>query len=240
MRSSSAKSPCTDVTWVGRSDCKHCGIRNTMLFSSLHGNDFDMLLEPIDHYVFHGDQQIYTQGQSGDAAYSIRKGVAMLEQVMKDGSRRIVRLLGPGSCIGLEVMLDDQYQHTAVAFQDLDVCRIPVATLNRLDRNNSELHVKLLQIWKENTELADRHILEMSTGPLKSRTIRLMRFLAEISSAPDSIFPLPSGEDMAAILGVTLESISRVVAEMKRKRVLIKVMENHYKFDPDIDGFQAD
>lgn len=236
MKSNSVKSLCADAGWVGRADCKHCGIRKMMLFSSLREQDFDLLLEPIDHFVFTDDHQVYTQGQAGDVVYTIRKGVAMLDQVMEDGSRRIVRLLGPGSCFGLETMLDDCYQHTAVALQELDVCRIPVATLNRLDQNNQELHVKLMQIWKQNVELADRHILEMSTGSIKNRTLKLMHFLAEISPASDGVFPLPSGEDMAAVLGTTLESVSRVVADLKRKRVLAKVSDNHYRFDPEVGG----
>jgi CRP-like cAMP-binding protein len=117
-----------------------------MLFYTLEVNDFDLLLEPIDNLLYPTHHTVYLEGEKGDAFYTIRSGLIKLEKTSLSGNRRIVRLLSRGSCFSLETLLDKTYQHTAAVLQDLNVCRIPVVTLKRLNRERPALHLNLTKL----------------------------------------------------------------------------------------------
>ncbi len=96
-----------------------------MLFSRLPDSAFEQLLQPIDHFLYAPGATIYEAGSHKNFIYSIRRGMVKLVHVTKDGSYRIVRLLGQGSAIGLE-LLDgtDAYHHTAIAIDQVCLMEI--------------------------------------------------------------------------------------------------------------------
>jgi CRP/FNR family transcriptional regulator len=76
----------------------------------------------------------------------------------------------------------------------------------------------LLQRWQQLVDQADHFIVALSTGPAEARMARLLLTLACHSPHPEHL--LPSREDMGALLGITTETASRVIAEFKRRGLL--------------------
>ena len=93
---------CINVEWVGRADCAHCGVRHLMLFSTLPESAFEDILYPIDNMKYSRGSTLYKESDNDDGVYSVRRGLIKLLHLAADGTQRIVRLLGPGSVIGLE------------------------------------------------------------------------------------------------------------------------------------------
>ena len=214
---------CTDPKWIGRSDCKHCGIRHMMLFSDLKDSDFDHILEPIDNFHYVEMSLFYNQDEQDNKVYSIRKGFIKLVQTQPDGSFRIVRLLGPGALLGLEALLNKPYRHTAIALTELDVCRINTATLKRLEKEKLWLNEKIMAHWEQHLSFADRWISEFSSGSVRSRTLKLFSFMVELSKDNTDTIRFFGYEDMAAMIGASRETFSRVVAELKNEGVITKI-----------------
>ena len=125
---------CTTVEWVGRAHCDKCHIRRMMFFSELPDSAFENLLQPVDQFIHAPGSAIFESGTRKKFIYSIRRGMVKLVNTAEDGTNRIVRLLGPGSAIGLE-LLDgaEGYNHSAVAINQVDLCRIPVPTVEQLE-----------------------------------------------------------------------------------------------------------
>jgi len=217
---------CTDPEWLGRSDCKHCGIRHMMMFADLQDSDFDHILEPIDNFRYAEKTMIYRQNTQDNKVYSIRRGLVKLTHSQADGSLRTVRLLGPGSLLGIESILNVPYHHTAVALQDLDVCRINTATLKRLEIENPSLNEKVMGHWEQNLSTADRWISELSSGPVRSRVLKLFRFLIELSGDKNDTLRFFGYEDMALMIGTSRETFSRIVAELKDEGILTKIKDH--------------
>ena len=63
------RSYCTDATWLGRSDCKHCSIRNLMLFSGLPDSAFEDHLAPVDHFIFPAGSTLFREGDDDAAVF---------------------------------------------------------------------------------------------------------------------------------------------------------------------------
>ena len=166
-------------------------------------------------------QVVYREGEQADTVYAIRSGLVKLISYLPNGKGRIVRLYGRGIWIGLEGLLRQPYEHTAVAIEDVEVYRLRTHTLRLLERDDVQHHVHLMSKWHQHLLEADMWISEFSTGPIRPRVARLLGFLSRVEdrSASGSV-KLLTCDEMAAILGVTPESVSRVLAEFKRSGIL--------------------
>jgi len=217
------KSICTDMEWVGRAHCEKCHVRRLMLFSQLPDSAFDHLLQPIDHFIHASSSVIFETGSHKKFIYSIRRGMVKLVHSAEDGTHRIVRLLGPGAAIGLE-LLDgaDSYNHTAVAINQVDLCRIPVVTVEQLQSEHPELYEHVVQQLQDQLDLADQWIVTLGAGTAKQRVAQLLLVLDKFFADHNDEFILLSREDMAAMLGITIETVSRMIAEFKRQKILYK------------------
>ena len=223
---------CTDATWLGQADCAHCGIRHLMLFSGLPSSAFDEHLAPVEHFIFPATSTLFTEGRNDGVVYSIRKGIVKLLSVTPDGNQRIVRLLGPGMAIGLELLEPgSHYQHTAVAVSELDTCRIPVATIDELELQFPELCNQIRQRLQDQLNSADDWIVELGTGTARKRIAHLMLMMMEFATEPGGEIPQLSGSDIAAIIGASPETVSRIIADMKRNRILEKAANGLYRGD---------
>ncbi|MFZ5619834.1 MAG: Crp/Fnr family transcriptional regulator [Pseudomonadota bacterium] len=224
---------CTDAEWKGRPDCALCGIRRVMLFSGLPASGFEHLLRPIDNFVYRPGSTIYQEGAQGRAVFSIRRGLVKLLYRTPDGSQRIVRLLGKGAVAGLE-LLDEgvTYHHTAVTVQEVDLCTIPVATLKDLEAQHPELCDRVRQQLQYQVDRADHWIRALNTGIARTRIAQLLLLLAEIAADRNGDIQLLPRDDMAAVVGVTTETASRVIADFKRRNVIYKVAANTYRIEP--------
>ena len=203
-----------------------------MLFSGLPDSAFDDHLAPVDHFIFPAGSTLFREGDSDAAVFSIRRGIAKLLSMTSDGHQRIVRLLGPGMAIGLELLEPgSHYQHTAVAVSELDACRIPVSTIDELELQFPELCTQIRQRLQDQLNSADDWIVELGTGTARKRIAHLMLMMMEFATEPGGEIPQLSGTDIAAIIGASPETVSRIIADMKGDLVLILSGDHLYRMD---------
>jgi CRP-like cAMP-binding protein len=208
---------CTNVQWQGRSKCTVCEVRNLVLFSGLSQQELDALLTPIDNLHVPQHAVLYEQGTAAPYVYTVRSGLIKLRVQLPSGGQRIVRLLRPGDVAGLETLVGEPYHHSAIALQDADVCRIPREVVLQLDQTHPKVHQALLQRWQRSVDQAELCITALSTGPAEARMARLLIMLGCTSDQPET---MPGREDMGALLGITTETASRVMAEFKRRGLI--------------------
>ena len=112
------------------------------------------------------------RGDEGSAIFTVRSGLVKLVQYLSDGTQRIVRLLRQGDTLGLEVLLDRNYEHTAITLQGAACCRIPRTIVQRLSEETPRLHRQLMLRWHQSVARADEWITKMSTGRRRGRGSR--------------------------------------------------------------------
>jgi CRP/FNR family transcriptional regulator len=169
---------------------------------------------------------IYRESDRADSIYVIRSGLVKLLSYLPNGRARIIRLHASDHWFGLEGLLGQRYEHTAIAVGDVEVQNVAIHSLQRLKRDKPELFAQLLCQWHGALVHADRWIAEFSTGGIKPRVARLLEFLAELEyGRPLERVELLTVCEMAEILGVTQESVSRILATFKRCEVLQKLSQ---------------
>jgi CRP/FNR family transcriptional regulator, anaerobic regulatory protein len=217
--------------WAGESKCESCAIRHLALFADLEKTDFELIHKPILEVKVPAGTTLYHEGDEGEYLYTIRSGIIKLTQYLPDGGQRIVRLLKIGDVVGLETLVNSTYEHYATVLQDVELCRIPRDVVERLNKDTPRLHKQLLSRWHAAVQKADIWLTELSTGTSKSRVARLVIGLSDPSGQISNLF---SREDLGAILGVTTETTSRIIAEFRRDGVLVSLGKNNFKANFDL------
>ncbi len=178
---------------------------------------------------------IHHQGDPVSRAYLIRGGLVKLLSYLPNGRVRIVRLHTRGAWLGLEGLLGHPHEHSAVAYDHVEVEHCSVAGLQRLQLEEPDMMNQVLAQWHRNLVEADRWIAEFSTGAITLRVARLLEYLAELDGhQPEGQLELMRVHDVADILGVTPESVSRILAAFKRNQVLRRAPE------PEAEVYQLD
>jgi CRP-like cAMP-binding protein len=227
-------SPCVSFLKEHQSDCVHCTIRGSALFADIDVAELDQRLKTVRNGVVRANTVIYRQGEPAVTVFTIRSGVVKLVTEDTDSLPRVLRMLGRGSAVGLESLDGGVYEQTAVAMRDLNLCRIPKATLVNLGNRHPSLLNGIVRKWREHVYWSERWITTLCTGKQSERVPSLICLIAEISGDPLSAVRLPRSSEMADILGCSVEGVSRRMARLKRKGLLKRVAPWTYSCEPDL------
>lgn len=167
------------------------------------------------------EEVLFRQGEPVEAVFRIRRGLVKLVTYLRGGEARIVRLQRAGDWLGLAGFLNRPYGHTAVALSGVTVERFAMECLAHMRHDDAETLNELLSQWHRDLAAADVWIAQFSTGSVRQRVARLIRYLAGLEETDATRIHLPTVREMGEILGVRPESVSRVLADLKRKSVLV-------------------
>jgi CRP-like cAMP-binding protein len=213
----------------GETNCQNCVLRTSALFAGLKQPDLERIHDPIDQFTLKPGASLYRTGDAGDYLFTVRAGTLKLVQYLPDGNQRIVRIVRTSDVLGLEAILEQAYQHDAVALHLTEICRYSARLVRDLGRENPELHHELMTRWQRALAEADAWLTELSTGAARARIARLvLRLVFNSTTCECHLF---SREDMGAMLGVTTETTSRTIAEFKRQNLLVEITPNRFVVD---------
>ena len=208
--------------WQGVSDCENCSIRSSALFAELNEEDFSKIHSPIDDLSYDANAEIYAQGDSAQWLYTLRSGYIKILHINSDGSERIVRIVLPGNLFGMEALLGERYEHSAVALTNTHLCKIPKEIITSLGEESPRLHRQIVRKWGEALLQSESWFSEINTGRIEVRLARFFLKLAKESGAT-AIAPLFKREDMGLMMDVKFETISRALASMADLGLILNI-----------------
>ena len=217
--------------WSGVADCRNCTLRESVLFAGLTEPDFEKIHKPINQLALKPGDTLYRSGENGTQLFTIRKGLLKLVHFLPDGSQRIVRLMRQSDIVGLEATLNQPYEHHAIAMHPTEICCLPTNLVLTMTQENQRVHQELLNRWQRALSDADAWITELSTGNARQRVARLLLRLALDCENNECL--LFNREDMGAMLAITTETASRIIAEFKRQGLISEIKVNRFRLDQD-------
>jgi CRP-like cAMP-binding protein len=212
------KSASINQAWNGTEKCQLCPIRDLVLFADLKQADFQLFHLPIKELDINAGDTLYHKNDNINYVYTIRSGKVKLVHYLPNGNYRIIRLLGQGDLAGIEALNGSAFLQQAIAMQDTSVCQIPVKNIEQLNANSSHLYTQLTAHWQKVQRDADIWLANLTMGSSRCRVANLLIYLA--NDKPDSSFFLPSRADIGALLAITTETASRIIAEFKRNSLV--------------------
>jgi len=199
-------------------DCEHCPHHHVDVMGATPETERARLLQFFRLRQYAVREVIYAEGEPGVFVSVVRRGLVKLTLYSRSGAERIVRLAMPGDTIGLELMLDGRFHHTAIALTPVELCLMPRDVVDERVNTVPDFARKVMAEWHASVDDAERFLTDLSTGTAHERVARLLLYLHERGAGGRC--PLIGREDMGALLGITMETTSRVVAEFKREGLL--------------------
>lgn len=215
-----SKSP-PQVRCQGRSNCNACALRRQMVCSDV---SLDALIDfhaGIEDFDFEPGSSLFTFDTPPDAVYCLRIGAVKMVHLAHNGVVRIVRVLMPGDVAGLESTFRDHYDYSAVAIDRVRACRIPMAYFRKFIDGHPALQMRLMESSQAALAEVQNWLAQMVGGGIPAR-VRVARLLLKLQTGQGDRVVRFSGDDMAAILGITFETISRVTSDFARRGILRK------------------
>lgn len=203
--------------------CRACTVRQTALFVNLTPEELDAIAWKVPDEIVPAGKPLYRHGEQPDAIFIVRSGLIKLETYLNDGSYRIVRLARCADLLALERLLDSPCDHTAIALSDVDVCKVPLAVVRQVMAHQPWLSTQMIRHWHQALQQADGWLAQYSLGAGRQRVARFLIDLHDTTSDASGAFTIPNRDDVGAILGLTKETTSRLIAEFHRSGFLTKL-----------------
>jgi CRP-like cAMP-binding protein len=160
-------------------------------------------------------ETVFMQGDRGHALYLCAEGAVQLFKTSQSGQDVVIKVVGPGEVFGEVVLFEkDSYPASAAALENALVYLLPKIQFHCL-LENGEFRKDFISILMQKMRYLAERIQYLTVHDVEDR---FWKFLKEHYGGKDS-FTVPfSKKDMAAAIGTTPETFSRLILRLKNER----------------------
>jgi len=162
------------------------------------------------------EHEIHGQADRADYCYRILSGCVRLVKLMEDGRRQIGEFLMTDDLFGIDSL--DTHDFAAEAVSDVMLRRYPRRMVDALAESNIALARRLRDLTSTNLRMTQTRLMLLGR---KTASERIATFLIEMDNRLPQVrahmLDMPmSRTDMADHLGLTIETVCRILAHLRR------------------------
>ncbi|TFW23578.1 cyclic nucleotide-binding domain-containing protein [Massilia arenosa] len=200
--------------------CSHCAFKALCLPSGLD----DASMEQLNSIIVRRrrvakDEQLYRAGQAFGSMYAVHFGEFKTTQVNRRGALQVTGFLMAGELLGMDAIATGAHACDAVALEDSEVCEIPYSQLGPLIGRIPVLMQHFHRLMSQ--EILREQSVMLFLGNIRADQ-RMAMFLLSLGKRyaargfSGSRYQLRmSREDIGAYLGLTIESVSRLLVKFR-------------------------
>ena len=177
-------------------------------------------------YLFH-------EGEKGSSMFLLVGGNIQLHKNTEDGREVVIRMIKPGDVFAEVVLFEkERYPVSARAVTNADVLVFPRDGIHRLLAEEGFRNDFITMLMAKQRYLAER-IQELSTKDVEHR---FFTFLRSQYGEKETIHTPLSKKDIAAAIGTTPESLSRLILRLHDDKIIdwqgreIRILSNPWKW----------
>jgi len=208
-----------------RASCSACSMHQLCLPMGLGESEITRLDEIIGRRrKIPKDGLLYRIDDTFTNLYAIRLGHFKTFQLTPNGEQQITGFQMAGELLGMDAISTDRHHCDAVALEDSEVCEIPFARLEELFGSIPTLLHHFHRMMSQ--EITREQNVMLLLGNMRAEQ-RFAAFLVNLSARyaargySSTNFQLRmSREEIGNYLGLTIESISRLLSRFKKQSLL--------------------
>jgi len=213
---------CTTRNKINNHRCAQCSVRLIAFCGILEESDILQLEKISKNISFSKGKNIFFQGDPVRSFYNIKQGSIKIYKLSHDGRKQIVGFLYQGDFLGMSDQ--EVYTYNAEALEDTLLCQFNKTVLENFFLKFPKVENKILNIVNHELAVAQDQIFLL--GKYSARE-RVLQFFLNISNQREKLGwggnPIRlsmSRSDIANYLGLTIETISRTIAELKNEQII--------------------
>lgn len=184
----------------------------------LEADEIPRLLAIVSTIKVDSHQPIIDEGEPADYLFNVTSGAVKLYKLLPDGRRQITGFLFAGDFLG--IAMNEKYAYSAEALGKVSLCRFPRRKLEALLDEFPKLEKRLLGMASNELVQAQDQILLLGRKTAQEKIVSFLLSLSDRAvkrGADASPISLPMGRaDIADYLGLTTETVSRTITNLKR------------------------
>lgn len=205
-----------------KASCSACSMHQLCLPMGLDDADINRLDQIIGRRRrLARDERLYAMDEPFRSLYAVRYGHFKTYQVNAAGEQQITGFQMAGELLGMDAISGDRHHCDAVALEDSEVCEIPFARLEDLFGQVPALLRHFHRIMSQ--EITREQNVMLLLGNMRAEQ-RFAVFLVNLSAryaargySSTSFGLRMSREDIGNYLGLTIESVSRLLSRFKKQ-----------------------
>lgn len=202
--------------------CLSCPSRDSFLCSGLEDDEMKHLAARATRFELQKGNSLILEGDPTDNVYNIIEGDIILSRMSQDGRRQILGFLSQGDFIGLT--LSENYRFSADALAPTRLCRFDRRSIDELVERfpNMDRQVRRMGAAAIDSMLDLVFSLGRKTAEERVATFLLQQSMKQgcpHSPAREIRLAMTRG-DIADYLGLTLETVSRIISRLRSDRVI--------------------
>ena len=202
--------------------CETCEVRDYSACAPLDEEEQKRLVAIMTPIEVPAHKPIFEESAAADHVFNVTSGAVKIFKLLPDGRRQITGFLFPGDFLGLTH--NDSYAYSAEALTATKLCRFPRRKLEALMQELPKLERRLLGIASHELAAAQDQMMLLGRKSARERVVSLLLMLSNAAvrrGQPASPVGLPMNRnDIADYLGLTMETVSRVLTQLKTKGLI--------------------
>lgn len=161
---------------------------------------------------------LFREGEPGEAMYLLARGRVSLHKLSPDGREIVIKVIKPGEVFAEVILFEKKfYPVAAVALTDVLVFKLLRRDLLNLLRQEDFRNDFIAMLLRKQRYLADK-IQQLTSQDVEQR---LRAFLIEQYGELERINAEINKKQLAAAIGATPETLSRLLQNLKRRKALV-------------------
>ena len=196
-------------------ECETCAIRSKAV-ETLNPEELHLLSDNCAEVTLQPGESIIKEGLLSSHIAYLKSGLAKICKKGVKGIDQILKIVKPGSYIGMQTVLSSKiHQYSASAVEECVVCYIDIYSFRELIGRNAQFANELiLFLCREELSYFNRFV-NVHQKQIDGRLADTILFFSEEINEGASEFIIPlSRNDLAALVCATRESVTRAIKDL--------------------------
>lgn len=197
--------------------CFGCAVRERAVCGVLECDDLSAYKRMGWTLRLKPGQTIFHEGDPASRVFTVTRGSVKLYKLLPDGRRQVTGFMFPGDFLGIS--LDEQHAVSAEALEEVQLCCFPRSRFGEFVEAHPQMERRLYCLAAHELGAAREQMVLLGRKTALERLATFFLQLLERDARGDgdaSSFDLPmSRSDIADYLGLTKETISRVLGQLR-------------------------
>lgn len=201
-------------------DCMLC---EAHLYSGLSSDQVCEVRGMISKNYYDEGEVLFRQGQDSEYLHIVRDGLVKLSISDADGNEQIIGLCVMGHVVGFDSLGDHKHAYTAKTLTPAVTCSVKQTDMLHLYDQNPSVARQTIQLLNQELTYAQNLIHTLGQKSSAEKVALLILSLVPPGSKDQRVIELPlplSRKEIAQFLGLTIETVSRLISDLKRRKIV--------------------
>lgn len=200
--------------------CARCGVRDKAICADLDASEKGALNRIGRRVTLQSGQTVMWEGDNSTLVANVINGTLKLSTSTSDGREQIVGVVYASDFIGRP--FGARTPHSVTALTEAQLCLYPRGAFDGFAREHPQLQHRLLQRTLDDLDRTRAWMLLLGRKNAREKVATLLLDMKRrVQADEDGVIDLPlSRQQIADILGLTIETVSRQISDMKRLKII--------------------